>query len=51
MPDSQPNKPDGEVEDGKARRPKDRGAVDNQGTVTPEDYPDREEGKPDYGGN
>lgn len=51
MTQQQPNKPDGETEDGGATPVDDRGATENQGGTTPDDYPDDAEGKPDYGGN
>lgn len=47
--DKQPNKPDGEIdENGKTRPVEDRAAVQNQSSVTPDDYPDDDGGKPDY---
>lgn len=45
--DAQPNKPGGDVETGgEARDADDRQAVRNQGSVTPDDYPDGSNGKP-----
>lgn len=44
---SQPNKPGGDREaDGTPRDAEDRQAVRNQGSVTPEDYPEGSNGKP-----
>ncbi len=44
---NQPNKPGGELhDDGAARDPGDRQAVENQGKVTPDDYPPGSDGKP-----
>ena len=46
---TQPNKPGGSVDDdGKPKPAGDRQAVKNQSTVTPDDYPDTDGGKPDY---
>lgn len=43
----QPNKPGGDIKsDGEQRDAGDRQAVRNQGSVTPEDYPDGSNGKP-----
>lgn len=43
----QPNKPGGDLrEDGGARDVDDRQAVENQGEVTPDDYPPGSDGKP-----
>jgi hypothetical protein len=45
---NQPHKPGGDVKgDGEVRDVDDRQAVRNQGTVTPDDYPDGSDGKPD----
>jgi len=45
---NQPHKPGGDVkDDGEVRDVDDRQAVRNQGTVTPDDYPDGSDGKPD----
>ncbi|WP_197054359.1 hypothetical protein [Sphingomonas sp. 37zxx] len=51
MNDPQTNKPDGETTNDKPTPVDDRGAVENQSSVTPDDYPDDDGGKPDYGGN
>ena len=50
MVDEQPNKPRGEEEakDG-VRDVDDRGAVENQDSVSPDDYPSDDGGRPDYG--
>lgn len=46
---NQPNKPAGDTKnDGSARDPDDRQAVDNQSSVTPDDYPKSVGGKPNY---
>lgn len=50
MAKNEPHKPRGETGDnGKPRKVEDRGAVENQSSVTPEDYPDSDGGRPDYG--
>lgn len=41
MTERQPDKPGGDVD-------RDEQAVENQSTVTPDDYPDNSGGKPDY---
>lgn len=42
----QPNKPGGDFrEDGKVRDPGDEQAVKNQGSTTPEAYPDKDGGR------
>lgn len=44
----QPNKPGGDIQDdGSVRKADDRQAVRNQGTATPDDYPEGSDGKPD----
>lgn len=49
MTDQQPNKPGGDIQpDGTPRDVDDRQAVENQSTVTPDDYPDGSGGKPNY---
>lgn len=50
MTDEQPNKPGADFKkDGKTRDAGDEQAVENQATVTPDDYPESIGGKPDYG--
>ena len=50
MAKNEPHEPRGETGDnGKPRKVEDRGAVENQSSVTPEDYPDSDGGRPDYG--
>ena len=45
----QPNKPGGEIdEEGEPRAVEDTQAVKNQSSVTPNDYPDADGGKPNY---
>lgn len=45
---TQPNKPGGDIDNrGEARDAGDRQAVKNQGEVSPDDYPDDADGKPD----
>lgn len=54
MPTNQPNKSDGEHEEGPPTRPDDRGAADRQEQTKPDetDGPsDKSGGQPDYGGN
>ncbi len=51
MPTDQPNKPNGEQQDDAPTSPDDRGAVENQSETTPDKYPDKARGQPDYGGN
>lgn len=51
MTDPQPNKPDGEIDDDAPENVEDRGAVEDQGESVPDEYPDKAEGQPDYGGN
>ena len=46
--DPQPNKPGGEQNDGGDRPIDELAAVKNQSSVTPEDYPDDADGKPDF---
>ena len=46
--DTQPNKPDGERKTDQARDVDQREAVKQQGSVTPEDYPANDGGRPDY---
>ena len=49
MAEPQPNKPGGGVKnDGATRDPGDERAVENQTSVTPDDYPDGSGGKPNY---
>ncbi|MDQ2892164.1 MAG: hypothetical protein M3R64_03610 [Pseudomonadota bacterium] len=49
MPHQQPNKPGADFKpDGSTRAPGDEQAVENQATVTPDDYPDGSGGKPNY---
>jgi hypothetical protein len=49
MAEPQPNKPGGGIKpDGSTRAPGDEQAVENQTSVTPDDYPDGSGGKPDY---
>lgn len=44
---TQPNKPGGDIKsDGEQRDAGDRQAVRNQGSVTPDDYPEGSNGKP-----
>lgn len=46
---TQPNKPGGSLDhDGAVRPAEDRQAVENQSTVTPDDYPSTDGGKPNY---
>ena len=47
MPE-QPNKPAGEEKEDAPRPIDDRQAIENQSSVTPQDYPDAIGGKPDY---
>lgn len=50
-PDShepQPNKPGGEQNNDGDRDAGDLPAVKNQGVVSPDDYPDNADGKPDF---
>lgn len=45
----QPNKPGADLDKGgKVRDAGDEQAVENQATVTPDDYPETDGGKPDY---
>ncbi len=43
----QPNKPGAEDKDGTPKPAAEQPAVENQGSVTPEDYPDQDRGKLD----
>lgn len=50
MAKSEPNKPRGESEPkNEAREVEKRGAVENQDSVAPDDYPQDDGGRPDYG--
>ena len=45
---NQPHKPGGDLKaDGEVREVEDRQAIRNQGTATPDDYPQGSDGKPD----
>lgn len=44
----QPNKPGGELKDGGDRPAEELRAVRNQSSVSPDDYPEDADGKPDF---